>query len=443
MGGVDYRYDAEGRRVQQTVSSTVTKYLLDIQPGLSVVLSETTGSNVVRNVHAPKGIHARKDASNNWHWLMQDGLGSVRAEISNTIAVEGSQNFAPYGTPTDSLGSFGTYGFTGEPTDANGLVYDRARYYVPGIGMFASLDPFEGYEDEPMSINGYGYVRGNPVNWTDPSGKSDSDIVTAINNCASNPVCVAGVAAAVETILVFGAVAIVAFASAAVAAYVLSKLLNDHTCELCKESIPASPPPMPPLPPSGSTPFPVGTPVPFPGTPFPVGTPVPFPGTPFPVVTIPPIATPPPVPNVFMNQIRFSDRVESWVQDHLNDGNTMSGKQQLIGDLRAGVEEDFIKYHPEIPELMASQLTLDHIRALLWNQAGHIDVTIRFASAEDRWAGLKQQLTLGRYRFLADRRPALQEALDVELEALNHPSIPKDKRTELLQLLQNTLLKYR
>gem|GEM_PF-3901722 len=171
MGGVDYQYDGQGRRVQQTVSSTVTKYLLDIQPGLSVVLSETTGSDVVRNVHAPKGIHARKDASSNWHWLMQDGLGSVRAEVSNSITLEGSQNFAPYGSSVDALGDFGTYGFTGEPTDANGLVYDRARYYVPSIGMFASLDPFEGIKDEPMSINGYSYVHGNPVNWTDPDGK--------------------------------------------------------------------------------------------------------------------------------------------------------------------------------------------------------------------------------------------------------------------------------
>ena len=69
------------------------------------------------------------------------------------------------------MGSFGTYGFTGEPTDVNGLVYDRARYYVPSIGMFASLDPFEGIWDEPMSVNGYGYVHGNPVNWTDPTGE--------------------------------------------------------------------------------------------------------------------------------------------------------------------------------------------------------------------------------------------------------------------------------
>lgn len=121
-----------------------------------------------------------KDASSNWHWMMQDGLGSVRAEISNSIAVEGSQNFAPYGSSVDALGSFGTYGFTGEPTDVNGLVYDRARYYVPNIGTFASLDPFGGFADEAMSINGYGYVHGNPINLTDPTG----EFVTVIGGAA-------------------------------------------------------------------------------------------------------------------------------------------------------------------------------------------------------------------------------------------------------------------
>ncbi|MBL8161402.1 MAG: hypothetical protein JNJ61_05400 [Anaerolineae bacterium] len=36
------------------------------------------------------------------------------------------------------------YGFTGELTDSNGLVYLRARYYSPALGVFASQDPFEG-----------------------------------------------------------------------------------------------------------------------------------------------------------------------------------------------------------------------------------------------------------------------------------------------------------
>jgi len=42
-------------------------------------------------------------------------------------------------------------------------VYLRARYYVPGLGVFPSLDPVE-------EGNRYGYVGGNVVNRVDPSG---------------------------------------------------------------------------------------------------------------------------------------------------------------------------------------------------------------------------------------------------------------------------------
>ncbi|MBK9123550.1 MAG: hypothetical protein IPM16_10595 [Chloroflexi bacterium] len=36
------------------------------------------------------------------------------------------------------------YGFTCELTDGNGLVYLRARYLAPGLGTFASRDPWRG-----------------------------------------------------------------------------------------------------------------------------------------------------------------------------------------------------------------------------------------------------------------------------------------------------------
>ncbi len=42
QGSNSYAYNGDGQRISQTV----TKYLLDIQLGLEVVLSETTGSDV-------------------------------------------------------------------------------------------------------------------------------------------------------------------------------------------------------------------------------------------------------------------------------------------------------------------------------------------------------------------------------------------------------------
>jgi RHS repeat-associated protein len=62
------------------------------------------------------------------------------------------------------------FSFTGEMVDDNDLVYLRARYYHPGLGVFPSLDPVEGDIAQAMSLNRYGYVAGNVINSTDPSG---------------------------------------------------------------------------------------------------------------------------------------------------------------------------------------------------------------------------------------------------------------------------------
>jgi len=165
FGGATHVYDGEGHRVQQTVSSVVTKYLLDIQPSLAVVLSQDVGGSITRFVHAPRGIHARNDASNNWHWTGQDGLGTVRVETNNSTNVEGSQSLDPFGNSIDLSGTIGTpYGFTGELVDGSGLLDLRARRYSPTLGIFPSLDPFEGIPSRSMSLNGYLYVEGNVPN---------------------------------------------------------------------------------------------------------------------------------------------------------------------------------------------------------------------------------------------------------------------------------------
>jgi RHS repeat-associated protein len=74
--------------------------------------------------------------------------------------------------------------FTGELLDANALLYLRARYYSPTLGVFPSLDPLENLNryqyvganpvndaiGELMAMNRYAYANDNPVNFTDPSG---------------------------------------------------------------------------------------------------------------------------------------------------------------------------------------------------------------------------------------------------------------------------------
>lgn len=48
-----------------------------------------------------------------------------------------SRKYSPYGEPSQLSGSSqSVYGFTGEPTDSNGLVQLRARYLNPALGQF-------------------------------------------------------------------------------------------------------------------------------------------------------------------------------------------------------------------------------------------------------------------------------------------------------------------
>jgi RHS repeat-associated protein len=104
-----------------------------------------------------------------------DGLGSVRGMLDNDWPdsdVLGTRQYAPYGVPFSAEGTVDTpFGFTGEQVDGNDLVYLRARYYAPGLGIFASRDPWEGKIGRAMSLNKYLYTEANPVSWIDPTGK--------------------------------------------------------------------------------------------------------------------------------------------------------------------------------------------------------------------------------------------------------------------------------
>jgi RHS repeat-associated protein len=76
-----------------------------------------------------------------------------------------------FGIPTATTGtSSQPFGFTGEPRDATGLTYLRARYYDPSLGRFLSRDPLAGNPRMCQTLNRYAYVTNNPATDTDPSG---------------------------------------------------------------------------------------------------------------------------------------------------------------------------------------------------------------------------------------------------------------------------------
>jgi RHS repeat-associated protein len=84
-----------------------------------------------------------------------------------------SRRYYAYGLPRS--GSIDTaYGYTNQWEDSTGLVYMKARYYDPNLGLFISPDTLIPDPSNVLDYNRYVYARGNPVKYNDPTGHYSS-----------------------------------------------------------------------------------------------------------------------------------------------------------------------------------------------------------------------------------------------------------------------------
>jgi RHS repeat-associated protein len=88
--------------------------------------------------------------------------------------------YLPFGSYRNSTGHTVTdRGYTGHRhNDDLGLIYMNARYYLPGIGRFASPDTIVSDPADPQSFNRYSYSYNNPLKYSDPSGHCIDGVTT-------------------------------------------------------------------------------------------------------------------------------------------------------------------------------------------------------------------------------------------------------------------------
>jgi RHS repeat-associated protein len=167
-----FEYDGLGNRTAQTVDGVTTEYVLDVAGGLPEVIVATTGGASMRYLQVQGQILAEYDAGA-WGYVLPDHLGSVRQLVGSDSQVALAQSYDPFGVPFETSGSGESdFGYTGEWWNSEAaLLYLRARYYEPAIGRFVSKDPWQGDSSRPQSLNAWSYVQGNPLNFTDPSGR--------------------------------------------------------------------------------------------------------------------------------------------------------------------------------------------------------------------------------------------------------------------------------
>jgi len=166
-----YTYDADGLRVAQSVSDTVTctvtAFTWDLASPLAQVLSTSDGA---LNLYGLARIGELRDGE--WAYPLGDMLGSARQWTDESGAVTYAGGDTPFGIEIWSEGSTGgAWGYTGEWWDGyTDLLYLRARYYMPETGRFTQRDSWTGDLRRPQSLNGWTYVEGNPIKFADPLG---------------------------------------------------------------------------------------------------------------------------------------------------------------------------------------------------------------------------------------------------------------------------------
>jgi RHS repeat-associated protein len=164
-----YTYNADGLRVAQDVSGTVTAFVWDwATPVPELVLSVVEGKENVYLVGLDTVGWWDGEA---WTFALPDALGSVRQTADITGTVTANREWSPFGVAVD--GAQAGLGYTGEWwDDGAGLLYLRARWYEAQTGRFTQRDVREGKYRRPQSLNRWTYVEGNPVLLVDPSGYS-------------------------------------------------------------------------------------------------------------------------------------------------------------------------------------------------------------------------------------------------------------------------------
>ncbi|WP_096478389.1 aureocin A53 family class IId bacteriocin [Bacillus anthracis] len=171
-----YKYDEDNRRIEKNVNGQVTRYFYDgdsINP-----LYETDGNGTVlrQYVYSADGARLAMKAQGQTLYYHYNPRGDVVAMTNQDKEVVATYEYDAWGnvltSDTKGIAADNPFGYAGYMYDKEiGMYYLIARYYNPEHGVFLSVDPDPGDEDDPVTMNGYTYADNNPVMMTDPDGK--------------------------------------------------------------------------------------------------------------------------------------------------------------------------------------------------------------------------------------------------------------------------------
>ncbi|MFC1807882.1 RHS repeat-associated core domain-containing protein [Candidatus Omnitrophota bacterium] len=172
-----FTYDGDGGRVTKNVNGTTTTYIGS--------LFEKQGNKTTRHIFlGDTRIASVIPAQAGIQFYHSDHLGSTTTITDQNGEVVQHTEYTPYGEFSPSVipaeagiyTSVTPYLYTGQLfDDSTNLYYYGARYYDPELGRFITSDTIVPDPTDPQAFDRYGYARGNPIRYTDPTGHSFID----------------------------------------------------------------------------------------------------------------------------------------------------------------------------------------------------------------------------------------------------------------------------
>ncbi|MFI9589775.1 DNA/RNA non-specific endonuclease [Nonomuraea sp. NPDC052265] len=172
-GDATYTYDAFDRMTTRQTGSGKQRFVYAGLDNDVVAITDQNGAIQSSYGRDPVGgLVSVKEGGNPALGALTDLHQDLIGTFSGT-ALSATSAYSPFGEVVARTGIKPNLGYQSEYTDPDtGAVNMHARWYQPGTGGFASRDTWEFAPDPSILSNRYTYGAGNPLVYTDPSGKA-------------------------------------------------------------------------------------------------------------------------------------------------------------------------------------------------------------------------------------------------------------------------------